>query len=88
MLNRNFSSSVTTTVSDIENDACMDPDIKRIWRNCSVCNDHSDELLRTIMHQWITMRGHSLSNKFMEDYKTLKKKGTKKVKGVRGELKK
>ena len=91
MLNQKFSFNATFTVADIENAAYLDPDIMRIWRNCSahiLSNEDSDELLCTIIQEWITMRGHSLANKFMEDYKTLKKKETKKEKGVRGELKK
>ena len=44
--------------------------------------DESNEVLQQIIHEWLILRGHSLTSKYMEDYKKLTKQGTKKKKGL------
>ena len=84
-----FTSKIKSTIEDIERIAYNDADVNRIWANCSVSMPiNSGEILRDIIHEWVHLRGHSLTSEYMEQYKRLKQQETRKKKGIRGELKK
>ena len=88
-LNKMFTLGNKPTSEEIERIVYNDPDLNRIWANCSVFMpaDDSHEILLTIVHEWVHLRGHSLTSNYMEEYKQLKRQETKKKKGIRGELK-
>lgn len=59
------------------------------WRlvGASIVNEeHSHELLYKIVVMWVTMRGFSLTSKWMEDYKIAKDNIVRKSKSLRKEL--
>ena len=90
-LNANFKSKEKVALEDIEQAAYNDSDVSRLWHVCTSSLDvtvkASDELLLSIIHEWTTLRGHSLTSKYMEDYKKSKQDKLKKKEGIRGELK-
>jgi hypothetical protein len=60
-------------------------EILLIWEKC-VGNDIEVDLLSSIVHEWIKLRGHSLACMEMEQYKKDKAQSVKK-KGLWTELK-
>lgn len=48
--------------------------------------NESLEHLKAIVQKWITIRGHSLGRKYMEDYRRAKHTGVKAKKGLRRQL--
>ena len=52
-----------------------------------VDDEDANDLLHQIVDMWITMRGFSITSKWMEDYKLAKNKTVKKAKSLRRELK-
>ena len=50
--------------------------------------EHNSELLRHIIQLWLTIRGFSISNAWMENYKCAVKSVTAKSKSLRKNLKK
>ena len=89
-LNANFKSKEKVALEDIEQAAYNDSDVSRLWHVCisslDVTVKESDEILLSIIHEWTTLRGHTLTSKYMEDYKNSKER-LKKKKGIRRELK-
>lgn len=51
-------------------------------------DEHADELLQEICNIWLSIRGHSMTRKWMEEYKISRKKGTKRSRALRKQLKK
>ncbi len=49
--------------------------------------DHSSELLQTIVELWVTIRGFAITSVWMEEYRRPSKKTTKGSKGLRKRLK-
>ena len=47
----------------------------------------SSYLLKSIVEEWTTLRGHSLCNRIIERYKVVSAEETKKKKSLRKELK-
>ena len=45
--------------------------------------EKSKALLLEIVQLWVTIRGFSMASSWLEDYKSLNKKGTKKSTGLR-----
>ena len=92
ILNKNFVSKKKTALEDIKQAAYDDDDVKRIWSICSEDMDIDESMcnaiIHSIIHDYIVLHGHSLTSKYMEEFKKLKQEGTRKKKGVRGELKK
>lgn len=87
-LQNNLESKNKIAMEEIKHDAFVNTDVQRIWKLCSthVEEEEGCEILRTIINEWIILRGHSLTSKYMEDYRRAKRDGTKK-KGTRKELK-
>lgn len=63
------------SVADLTATATKDSDIQFIWSIISSMEDADEQaaqhLLTSIVDQWIVLRGHSLRNRFMENYKVL-----------------
>ena len=69
--------------------ACLDADILSVWSTCTVDIDDTAKtelLLKNIIDEWITMRGHSIVSMITENHKK-NKHDTNKKKGLRTELK-
>lgn len=83
-----YSNSSSIITNELQLVVCRDPDVLRHWSICSIDlpSDKKEYVLQQIVQKWITVRGHSLASKFMEQYKEAKK--TLQEKGVREELKK
>ena len=67
-----------------------DEDVQFYWSMLALDiedEDHSSELLWTIVQQWMTMRGFAITSAWTEDYKRVSKKTTKGSKGLRKRLK-
>jgi hypothetical protein len=88
-LNSNFVRKEKITTAEIENVAFHDTDVRQIWSHCSIdmTTEQSNETLLTIIKEFITLRGHSLTSKYMEQYKQTKQKQVRKQKGTRSSLK-
>jgi hypothetical protein len=52
-----------------------------------MCPDECESVLKHLIHEWLLLRGLSLTSAYMEEYKIAMKKSTKQRKGIRGELK-
>ena len=67
-----------------------DSDIQFVWSIVSNMEDEDDlisqQLLASILKEWVVLRGHSICSHFMEEYKRLHAQ-TKKKKSLRRELK-
>ncbi len=66
-----------------------DEDVQFCWSMLSVDiedEDHSSELLQTIVQLWVTIRGFAITSAWMEEYKRASKKTTKGSKGLRKRL--
>ena len=62
-------------------------DVKWLSLSVDVDNEHKQELLAAIVDLWISSRGNSVTRHYMELYKKAKKKGTKRKKGLRKDMK-
>ena len=88
-LKTNFDCKKKSTASEIKLLAFNDEDVQRLWGSCCIDmpTDESNEVVQQIIHEWLILRGHSLTSKYMEDYKKLTKQETKKKKGLCPQLK-
>jgi hypothetical protein len=88
-LQRNFTTQDKASVQEIEQIALRDNDVKSIWNHCLLDVDEKirDEVLHKIIHEWVMLRGYSMTSKYLEDYKRAKQEIMKK-KGTRKQLKK
>ena len=86
-LQNNLVSKKKIAIEEIKHDAFVNDDVQRIWKLCctEVEEEEGCEILQTIINEWIVLRGHSLTSKYMEDYRRAKREGKKK--GTRKELK-
>lgn len=79
------------SISALTSVAIKDPDVQYIWSVLSDMDDeddvHAQCLLKSIIEEWITLRGHSLRNHFMEEYKLLSLQTKAKKRSLRKELK-
>ena len=87
-LQNNLASKKKNALHEIEQAAFCDSDVQRMWKNCSLDVDEGkgNEILHSIIHEWTMLRGHSLTRKYMDEYKRAKHEGMKK-KSTRKELK-
>ena len=79
-------------VRELAESIAADVDIQFIWSIVSdtgedMDNEHAQYLLRCIAEEWVALRGHSLTNHFMEQYKLITSEHIKKKKSLRKELK-
>lgn len=75
-----------SVVASLTSLTTADSDVQYIWSVISTRSEHTQGLLAAIIQEWIILRGHSLRNSFMEQYKRLVGE-TKREKSLRKELK-
>ena len=68
-LKTNFDCKKKFTASEIKLLAFNGEDVQRLWGSCCIdmLTDESNEVLQQIIHEWLILRGHSLTSKYMED---------------------
>ena len=62
-------------------------DVKWLSLSVDVDDEYRQELLGAVVDLWISSRGNSVTRHYMELYKKAKKKGTKRKKGLRKDMK-
>ena len=65
-----------------------DEDVNFLWSMLSINIDskYSDDLLRTIVEKWVTLRGFTITSSWLQEYKDIKAKQVSKKKALRKEL--
>ena len=65
-----------------------DEDVNFLWSMLSINIDskYSDNLLRTIVEKWVTLRGFTITSSWLQEYKDIKAKQVSKKKALRKEL--
>lgn len=78
-----------STIEAVHTSVCNDPDVLRLWDigSIDIPLPHRQSILQCIVHKWITLRGHTMTSKILEQYKSAKKSSSYKTKGVRNTLK-
>ena len=69
---------------------CEDDEVQDLWDvvcSASTREDVRGNLLREIVHMWVTTRGHSKTHMIKEDFKIRKKTAIKGKRALRKELK-
>ena len=77
------------SVSKMTEEIAEDNDIKFLWSlqaTCITSDKLEKELLNELIKEWVVLRGHSLTNKYLEMYKSNIKKSLSKKKGLRKQL--
>ena len=63
--------SSPSTMEQICTNVCNDPDVSCLWsiRSIDIPSQKRHDVLNDLVREWITLRGHSMTCKFIEQYK-------------------
>ena len=67
-----FSSTPSpSTIEQICNNVCKDPDVSRLWSigSIDIPSQKKCDVLYHIVQEWVTLRGHSMTCKYVEQFK-------------------